>query len=76
MAARVDFAELLKELEPVRYDKKEDKGPDSLDHLSLSAALLLIAQINPEKEYELCRSLAVHLLGSVPEPDDIDTGND
>ena len=76
MAAKVNFTELLRELEPIRYDKQEDKGAESLDHLSLPTVLLLLAQINPEKEYELCHALAVHLLGSAPEPDDVDPAND
>ena len=34
--------------------------------------LLALADINHEREYALCHALAEHLLGAVPEPDDID----
>jgi hypothetical protein len=44
----------------------------SADQMSLAHSLLKLANINQEKEHELCRSLAAHLLKNVPEPEEID----
>ena len=37
-----------------------------------AAGQLMLAEINPENEYNLCRTVTEHLLGYVPEPDDAD----
>ena len=76
MAKKPDRTALLEDLDPIAYDKDEDRGMEQLAHLSLGNALLVLAEIDHGREYELCRSLAAHLLGSVPEPDDIDTGEE
>ena len=66
----------LQRLERFRYDAKDEPQEDQLEQMSLAAALLALAEINHEREYALCRTLAEHLLGEVPEPDDVDLGEE
>ena len=40
--------------------------------VSLPGVLLTLAEINHEREYEYCRRAAEHLLGKLPEPEDIE----
>jgi hypothetical protein len=44
----------------------------STDQMSLARSLLKLANINQEKEHQLCHSLAKRLLEKVPEPEEID----
>ena len=62
---------LLMELERIKYEKEEGEDIHS-EQMNIEGALLTLAKINPEKEYELCHAVAEHLLETVPEPDDID----
>jgi hypothetical protein len=39
--------------------------------MSLAGVLLALTEINHDREYELCRRAAQHLLGEVNEPEDI-----
>lgn len=66
----------LERLERIRYDLKTDAPEDQLEQMSLASALLALAEINHEQECALCRTLAEHLLGEVPEPDDADLGEE
>jgi hypothetical protein len=75
MANRLDKKDLLKHLEAVKY-VKEDREQGQLEQMSLADALLALTEINHEREYLLCRTVAEHLLGQVPEPDDADLGEE
>ena len=76
--ARYNFnkKEWLQRLERIRFDAKAEPQEDRLEQMSLAAALLALTDINHEREYALCRALAEHLLGRVPEPDDADLGGE
>ena len=70
MAKRLDRMALLEQLERIRYKPTSDQDGMSLERMSLAGALLQLANITHEREYALCRSVARHLLGIAPEPDD------
>jgi hypothetical protein len=72
MKIGIDKRGMLDRLERIRYEKEKDRDADPLDQMSLSGALLILAEINHDREFLLCRSVAEHLLESVPEPDDAD----
>lgn len=67
----LDKIKLLERLERVKYEKDEEVESTFLERMSLAGALLALAEIDHEREYGLCRSIAEHLLKTVPEPDDI-----
>lgn len=68
--------ECLEKLEPIVYDEKAFSEEGLLEQMSLASALLALAEINHDREYALCRAVAEHLLGKVPEPDDADLGEE
>lgn len=68
----VDKCVLLERLEPVEYERPSDQEGDDIEQMSLAACLLKLAEVIPEREFDLCRRLAEHLLGRVPEPESID----
>jgi hypothetical protein len=76
VAAKLDREALLDLLEPVRYERPEDQSNDPLEQMTLAGALPALTQITHEKLYTLCQSLAKHLLGTIPEPADIDPGEE
>lgn len=61
---------LLERLPRIEYTKPENRDGERFDQVSLSGALLMLAEISHESEFGLCRSVAEHLLNEVPEPDD------
>lgn len=61
---------LLKQLQPVKYVPAEQKEKTAFEKMNLAGALLALAEIDHEHEYELCLSIAKHLLDKIPEPDD------
>ena len=62
-----DLAGLLDRLPPVEHRPAADE--DSLfEQASLARALLLLVKVDQDAEYLLCRQLAEHALGSVPDP--------
>lgn len=67
-----DRKALLENLPRVKYEKGEDKKSSFLEKMSMDRALLGLLQIDHDHEYELCKSVAQHLLEQVPEPQDID----
>ena len=71
MARPLDKRALLETLERIHYKKEEREG-NPLEQMSLADALPALAEVNHEREYQLCRLLAEHLLGEVPAPDDAD----
>lgn len=70
-AKRIDKIAILQRLERIEY--KKDESDNELEQMGLPSVLLILAEINHEKEYLLCRSIAENLLGFVPEPDEIET---
>ncbi len=73
MSARLDREALLERLE--RADPgDETEERNQLSSISMATALLNLAEIDSEREYLLCRAVAVHLLGQAMEPEDLDFG--
>lgn len=70
----LDRAELLKKLAEIKSDPRGQQDEEQFRKMSLAGALLALAEIDHEREYALCRAVAEHRLGTVPEPDDIDLG--
>jgi hypothetical protein len=70
MGKSYDKVEWLRRLEKVRDDSVDKLEEGGLEHMSLNSALKILAELNPDKEYQICRDIAVHLLASVPEPND------
>ena len=69
---RFDPAALLARLEPIEYLPDEEKGLHAFDQASMARVLLNLVDVNQETEYALCQRVARHLLGAVPEPDDVE----
>ncbi len=69
---QLDRKALLKSLPRVKYEKGDEKNSSFFEKMSLDRSLLGLLQIDHEHEYELCKSVAQHVLERVPEPDDID----
>lgn len=77
MAKRaVDRLSLLERLEPVRPEEERSDEEAYLQRMSLSATLLTLAEIDHEREYQLCRSVAKHVLGHVYEPEELELDHD
>jgi hypothetical protein len=69
---RLDYAALLERLEPIEHEPDdEDESLHAFDQASLARVLLNLVGVNQETEYALCQRVARHLLGEVPEPDDV-----
>lgn len=62
-----DHAALLDRLPRVEYKPAPDED-QLLEQASLARTLLLMVRADQETEYQLCRDLAEHALGTVPEP--------
>jgi hypothetical protein len=73
MAQKLDKLALLKKLEGIEYEKDDERDQDVANRVNLGGHLLLLADLDHNRQYELCRKLAEHLLEIVPEPDEIDT---
>lgn len=61
----------LQRLDPVEYERDNEADSDQLEQMTLAGVLLTLSGINHEREYELSRKVAEHLLGNVYEPEDI-----
>ncbi|MFM9966077.1 MAG: hypothetical protein ACKV2Q_33265 [Planctomycetaceae bacterium] len=72
MSQRFDRETLIGRLEPVKYDEQAQDEQARLEQMSLAGVLLTLAEINHEREYDLCRRAAQHLLGELREPEDIE----
>jgi hypothetical protein len=66
----LDRASLLGRLERIPVPPRTAQDEDTMEQMSLAAALLALAEIDHEREYAACRSVAEHLLGDLPEPQD------
>jgi len=75
-ASALNKMELIKRLDPIKYEKEEERDEEQFRQMSLAGALLALAGIDHEREYALCRAVAEHLLGKVAEPDEVDTGEE
>lgn len=62
-----DHGGLLDRLPPVEHRPAADED-QLFEQASLARVLLLMAKVDQEAEYLLCRRLAEHALGTVPEP--------
>lgn len=67
---------LLNKLPKVKYEAEKSKGSNFLEKMSMTKALLELAKIDHDHEYDLCRQVAGKLLESIPEPDDTDLDED
>ncbi|MBQ0983775.1 hypothetical protein KBZ10_04400 [Streptomyces sp. F63] len=65
-----DHRELLDRLPPVEYRPAADED-QLFEQASLARVLLLMVKVDQEAEYLLCRELAEHALGTVPEPGEL-----
>jgi hypothetical protein len=65
-----DPAPLLDRLPPVEYQPTADED-QLFDQEPIGQVLLPLLKIDQESEYLLCRRLAEHALGHVPEPADL-----
>jgi hypothetical protein len=72
MAAKLTNAQLLEHLKKVTFEEDKKEGIDELSRVSMADSLLMLAELDHESEYNICRAIAQHLLGEVPEPDDAD----
>ena len=70
--AELNKLALLGRLPDIPHEETSFGQDDELRQMSLGAALLMLAEINHDHEYELCREVARHLLGKAREPEDID----
>jgi hypothetical protein len=57
---------------PVSDDELRQQEDVATDQMSLARSLLKLADIDQEKEFQLCHSLATRLLEKVPEPEEVD----
>jgi hypothetical protein len=74
MGIKLDRDELISRLDPIEYKPAEDGDQQQLEQMNLGGVLLALADINHEREYEVCRRVAEHLLGDVYEPEDLAMG--
>ncbi|MEV1077565.1 hypothetical protein AB0I98_04820 [Streptomyces sp. NPDC050211] len=68
-----DHAALLDRLPSVEHKPAPDEDR-LLEQASLARVLLLLVQADQEAQYRLCRELAEHALGTVPEPGEAGSG--
>jgi hypothetical protein len=66
-----DRAALLDRLPPVEHRPAADEE-QLFEQAGLAQVLLLMVKVDQEAEYRLCRELAEHALGSVPDPGEVD----
>ncbi|MFF4500746.1 hypothetical protein [Streptomyces sp. NPDC001401] len=65
-----DRAALLDRLAPVEHRPAADEE-QLFEQAGLAQVLLLMVKVDQEAEYLLCRELAEHALGSVPDPGEV-----
>jgi hypothetical protein len=63
---------LLARLEPIEYQAGEEAEQRLFDQTSLARVLLNLVDVTAQTEYELCQAVAMHLLGVIPEPDELE----
>ena len=72
MTYELDKAGLLGQLDRIKYDNSRDEDAKVSTDSNLGKVLLNLAEIDPEREHKLCSSVARHLAGSIPEPQEDD----
>lgn len=72
MSDRLNREELLDFLPAIELEADDRVEAGVRDETSLAGALVTLAGLKHDEEYERCRALAQHLLGHVPEPDEIE----
>jgi hypothetical protein len=63
---------LLSKLPKTKPSETSVQDADQFGNISLARSLGLLAELDHEHEYKLCRAVAERFLGQVPEPDRID----
>ncbi len=72
MKEGLDHDELLARLPAIELEADDRVDAGVRDETSLAGALVTLAGLKHDEEYERCRALVQHLLGHVPEPDEIE----
>lgn len=74
MAKKIELDKmgLLGELPEIKYVAKNEADEQMMQQMSLGPSLLKLANIDHDREYELCLAVAQQLLHKVPQPDDVD----
>ena len=72
--AKTDSLDKRKILETLTVDSGSvtDAEEFSMEQMNVVSSILQLADITQDKEYQLCRRSAEHLLENVPEPENID----
>jgi len=68
----IDREALLNRLPPIEYKPGDDADDRDFEQASLARALLNLVEVDQEREHTICQSVARHLLGEVPGPDDFE----
>ena len=63
--------EQLKTLEAIQPEKATSSDEQQMRLTSLARALRTLAHLDHDKEYEVCRSTATHILGRTPDTDSL-----
>lgn len=63
---------MLDRLPSIELGRDDRSEAGVRDETSLARALVTLAGLKHDEEYARCRALAQHLLGHVPEPDEIE----
>jgi hypothetical protein len=63
----LDRERLVERLPPVEYHRDAEEE-QLFEQASLAQSLLLMVKVDQEAEYVLCREVAEHALGSLPDP--------
>lgn len=69
---RFNREEAIRRLEPIQFEAEENDEEAKMEQMSLAGVMLTLANVNHEREYEYCRGAALHLLGKLNEPEDIE----
>ncbi len=68
-----DKTSWLRRLPEIKPDE-DSTEQEYLERATLSAAMLKLAGIGHESEYDACRDAAEHMLDAVPEPYELEEG--
>lgn len=74
MAKRLNREAMIEKLDRIVFERDGERAMEGVERLDMAGALLTIADLDHGHQYDLCRMVAAHLLGRVPEPDDVDPG--
>jgi hypothetical protein len=74
MAIKQSHLEMLGKLPRIVFEEGKEKQIRELNQINLADSLMMLADIDHEREYSMCKAVARHLLGQVPESDNADLG--